>query len=80
MKYPCVNLTPASIMCHQDHLKIMTIMYTLNLLVEVSHTGINSRGARVSFGLWILKVKGPTLNLDILNPEVVLIPVWGASF
>ncbi len=39
-----------------------------------------SRGARVSFGLWILKVKGPTLNRHILNPEVVLISVWGASF
>ena len=26
-----------------------------------------SRGARVSFGLWILKVKGPTLFLHILN-------------
>ena len=24
---------------------------------------LNSRGARVSFGLWILKVNGPTLNL-----------------
>ena len=39
-----------------------------------------SRGARVSFGLWILKVKGPTLNLLILNAEVVLITVWGATF
>ncbi len=41
---------------------------------------LNSRAARVSFGLWILKVKGPTLNLNILNAEVVLITVWGATF
>ena len=39
-----------------------------------------SRGARVSFGLWILKVNGPARNLHILNPEVVLLPVWGATF
>ncbi len=39
-----------------------------------------SRGARVSFGLCILKVKGPTLNLQILNARVVLITVWGPTF
>ena len=54
-----------------------------SILVEISHLsnlGPNSRGARVSFGLWILKVKGPTLNLHILNAEVVLITVWWATF
>ena len=40
----------------------------------------DSRGARVSFWLWILKVNSPTRNLHILNPEVVLITVWGATF
>ena len=39
-----------------------------------------SRGARVSIGLWILKDKGPTLNLHILNAEVVLTIVWGGNF
>ena len=43
--------------------------------ITISYGGLysiplNSRGARVSFGLWILKVKGPTLNLHILNAEV----------
>ena len=32
------------------------------------------------FGLWISKVKGPARNLHILNPEVVLVPIWGATF
>ena len=39
-----------------------------------------SRGARVSFGLGILKVECPARNLHILNPEVVLITAWGARF
>ncbi len=34
-----------------------------------------SQGARVRYGLWILNVKGPTKNLHILNPEVVLTTV-----
>ena len=48
--------------------------------LKVLALGLFSQGARVSFGLWILKVKGPTLNLHILNTEVVLIRVWDASF
>ncbi len=39
-----------------------------------------SRGARVSFGLWILKVKGPTKNQYILTAEVVLMTVPGGVF
>ena len=34
---------------------------------------------RVSFGLWILEVNGPTQNLHILNPELVLITAWGTT-
>ncbi len=49
-------------------------------VAKLKKSGQFSRGARVSFGLWILKVKGPTQNLHILNPEVVMITVWGASF
>ncbi len=41
---------------------------------------ISSRGARVSFRLWILKVKGPPLNLHILNAEVVMMTVPGGVF
>ena len=47
-------------------------------LFSYGGNGPDSRGARASFGLWILKVKGPSLNLHILNPEVVLIRTTSA--
>ncbi len=57
---------------------VITPLYTSvgkrKLHVHCQPSTPDSREARVSFGLWILKVKGPTLNLHILNPGVILIP------
>ncbi len=69
-KYPCSCYT----------LNDFFLSYSAGMFVFLCYVISYSRGARVSFGLWILEVKGPTLNLRILNVVIVLITVWGQLF
>ena len=68
IKPVAAHLSDSNVKCNQRAISVISV-------VKVIQMCIYRRGARVSFGLWILKVKGPTLFLHNLNAEVVLIRV-----
>ncbi len=60
IKPVAAHLSDSNVKCNQRAISVISV-------VKVIQMCIYRRGARVSFGLWILKVKGPTLFLHILN-------------
>ena len=60
----------------------VAVLYVIYCIIRMNFLQkiCDSRGARVSLWLWILKVKGSARNLHNLVSEVALITVWGATF